>query len=127
MEWMFPVAEKWYRLISAQTKQVEGRVPDISKPEKNYSNLKEGDLAAFVAVDENYKVILNLPKISFKVKYNKKYSSVREMLNAEGLARVLPGTDSIEEGIKTYHSFPGYEERIKTNGIYAIGLGKIVG
>jgi ASC-1-like (ASCH) protein len=122
MDWIFPVAKKWYDLLSEGTKKVEGRVPDVSKPEKNYANLNPGDLATFIAVDENYKTIKGLPQIKFKVKYNKKYSSVKKMLAHEGLDRVLPGVESIEEGIKIYHSFPEYEERIKRDGIHAIGL-----
>ncbi|MBN1376724.1 hypothetical protein JW949_00120 [Candidatus Woesearchaeota archaeon] len=122
MDWIFPVAERWYELIDNGIKEVEGRVPDVSKPSKNYSNIKALDIAVFYAVDENYKKIENLPEINFFIDYNRKYASVQEMLDSEYLDRVLPGVNSVEEGIKIYHSFPGYKERIKKNGIYAIGL-----
>ena len=63
-------------------------------------------------------------EIVFPVKYNEHYNHPREMLQFEGLERVLPGYDSIEEGVEMYLNLPGYKERIQEYGIYAIGLGK---
>lgn len=46
------------------------------------------------------------------------------MLKTEGLEKLVPGINSIEEGEKVYLGFPGYPERVKKYEIYAIGLGK---
>ncbi|KAM0069655.1 putative PUA-like superfamily protein [Helianthus debilis subsp. tardiflorus] len=47
------------------------------------------------------------------------YASFSDMLAAEGLAKVLPGVDTIEEGIQIYRKFYS-EEREKSNGVLAI-------
>jgi len=123
-EWSFPVTLRWYIAIRNGFKQVEGRVSDPFRPEKDYSKLVCDDILIFSAVDEKFKRINEYPRLIFNTNYNKKYPLVRQMLETEGLQRVLPGIDTIPEGVAIYHSFPGYEERIKLNGIHAIGLGK---
>lgn len=122
MEWQFPVAEQWYDAIASGSKVVEGRVPDPSKPAKDYSKLVTGDIAVISAVDAGFKPVSTKPELKFVIGYNRKYPSVEEMVNAETLARVVPGVPTIESAKNIYHSFPGYEERIKLHGIHAIGL-----
>ena len=122
-EWIFPVALKWYISISNGSKKVEGRVPDPSKPEKDYSKLTCEDILLFFPVGDDFKRLTEHSEARFTVAYNRKYTSVSQMLENESLARVLPGINTIPEGVAIYHAFPGYEERIKLNGIHAIGLG----
>lgn len=122
MNWQFPVAEQWYDLIANGKKVVEGRVPDPSKPEKDYSKLNKGDVAIISAVDSHYKPVSTKPPLMFIIGYNRKYSSVAEMIGVETLTRVVPGIESVEKATQIYHAFPGYEERIRLNGIHAIGL-----
>jgi len=124
MDWEFPVQFRWYDLIDRGMKTVEGRVADWNKLEKNYIKLMQGDIATFWAVDDAYKKMDEHPEMIFEVAYNRQYPGVASMLEAEGLERVLPGFDSIEAGVTLYHSFPGYEARIKKYGIHAIGLGE---
>jgi len=49
------------------------------------------------------------------------YSSFEELLSQEGLARTLPGTDTIASGVATYRAFYT-EEQERRNGVLAIHL-----
>ncbi|KAK4406262.1 hypothetical protein Sango_0632700 [Sesamum angolense] len=49
------------------------------------------------------------------------YASFHEMLEAEGLSKVLPGVTSIEEGVQFYRSFYS-EEKERSNGVLALCL-----
>ena len=49
------------------------------------------------------------------------YKTFEEMLHQEGISNMLPFTDSFDEAIKIYNSFPG-SERVKTYGAVAIVL-----
>ncbi|CAH2055213.1 unnamed protein product [Thlaspi arvense] len=53
----------------------------------------------------------------------RQYTSFSEMLRVEGLAKVLPGVESIEEGVGVYRNFyPQEKERM--NGVVAIRVAK---
>ncbi|MCL5018833.1 MAG: isomerase [Candidatus Pacearchaeota archaeon] len=122
MEWIFDIFEENYLKLLNSKKEVEGRVPDPSKERKQYNKIVRGDKIVIRVVDEKFQPVNTIKPLEFIASYNKKYDSVKEMLESEGLERVLPEANSIEEGIKLYHNLPGYEERIKINGIHAIGL-----
>ncbi|KAL1211487.1 hypothetical protein V5N11_023500 [Cardamine amara subsp. amara] len=51
------------------------------------------------------------------------YTSFLEMLRVEGLAKVLPGIKSIEEGVRVYRNFYP-EEKERMNGVVAIRVAK---
>ncbi|VVA96312.1 unnamed protein product [Arabis nemorensis] len=51
------------------------------------------------------------------------YTSFSEMLKVEGLAKVLPGVESIEEGVRIYRNFYP-EEKERMNGVVAILVAK---
>ncbi|KAJ4892805.1 RNA-binding ASCH domain protein [Raphanus sativus] len=53
------------------------------------------------------------------------YTSFSEMLRGEGLAKVLPGVETIEEGVGVYRNFYP-EEKEKMNGVVAIRVVKPV-
>ncbi len=84
-------------LIKRGQKTVEGKV---NKPK--YAHIKKGDIIKFVSS--------TLPKKTCfcKVKDRVSYESFKHMLEGEGLQNCLPGLSTIEEGIRVYHSFPGY-------------------
>ncbi|XP_065866811.1 uncharacterized protein [Euphorbia lathyris] len=52
-----------------------------------------------------------------------RYASFFEMLEAESLAKVLPGIKTIDEGVKVYRKFYT-EEKERENGVYAICVGQ---
>ncbi|KAI8537436.1 hypothetical protein RHMOL_Rhmol09G0023600 [Rhododendron molle] len=53
----------------------------------------------------------------------RRYASFSEMLEAESLTKVLPGVQTIEEGVQIYRKFYS-EEKEKLNGVLAIGVTK---
>ena len=122
--WNLHIGSRGHREIFEGTKTVEGRVTDPSNPEKDYSKMLPGDIVNFIPVvgERDDPPLLDALSLSFIVGSNKKYSSVRELLEAEGLENVWPGVKTIEEGIEIYHSSLGYEEKIERHGIYAIKL-----
>lgn len=126
MVWVFDIFEENYLKIKDSGKEVEGRVADMAKPHKHYHKIVPGDKVKIRVVDEKFQPVESISPLVYEVLYNKRYGSVREMLETEGLERVLPEVSSIEEGIELYHNLPGYEERIRQNGIQAVGLGKML-
>lgn len=123
-EWIFDIFLENYLKVKDSGKEVEGRVPDYTKERKSYQNIVPGDIVKIRVVNEKFEPVEEITPLSYEVSYNKKYNSVEDMLNIEGLERVLPEVNSIQEGIDLYHNLPGYKERIQNNGIHAIGLGK---
>uniref|UniRef100_A0A2N9J3V0 ASCH domain-containing protein n=1 Tax=Fagus sylvatica TaxID=28930 RepID=A0A2N9J3V0_FAGSY len=57
-------------------------------------------------------------------KYVHRYASFSDMLGAESLAKVLPGVETIEEGVQIYREFYT-EEKEKTNGVLAIHVSQV--
>ncbi|KAJ6800530.1 uncharacterized protein M6B38_200910 [Iris pallida] len=53
----------------------------------------------------------------------RKYPSFSEMLRAEGLSTVLPGVESVEEGVQIYRRFYT-EEKELSNGVLGISVSK---
>ncbi|KAK6255428.1 hypothetical protein SCA6_016733 [Theobroma cacao] len=53
-----------------------------------------------------------------------RYASFFEMLEAESLAKVLPGVETIDEGIQVYRKFYS-EEKEMSNGVLAICVAKV--
>lgn len=122
--WIVDIFEENLEYILDSNKEVEGRVPDLRKSEKHYHLIQPKDILSFRVVDKSIQPIESIKHTSFEVSYNKKYDSVREYLESEGLKRALPEAKSIEDGITVYHNLPGYKERISQVGIHGIGLGK---
>ncbi|XP_052172329.1 uncharacterized protein LOC127788256 isoform X2 [Diospyros lotus] len=52
-----------------------------------------------------------------------RYASFSEMLEAESLSKVLPGVETIEEGVQIYRKFYS-EEKERSNGVLAICVAK---
>lgn len=99
-----------FEAIRKGRKVIEGRV---SSETKDYSLLEEGDTITFFNKDTNERLCTTINGI-------RHYSGTREMLEAEGIERVMTNPTTIEDGIARYNSFPGYEGNIQKHGIYAI-------
>ena len=125
-KWIIDIFEENLKEILNSTKKVEGRTPDPSNPNKRYDLIKKGDILSFRAFDKNQIPIKSKKQISFEVEYNKKYDTLKDYLESEGIKRISSKINSIEEGISRYNSLPGYKERISKFGIHAIGIGKRV-
>ncbi len=100
--WHMGLREGYLRAIAEGRKKVEGRLYDEKR-----QGIRPGDTILF----EN--------RLMCVVKDVRTYSSFREMLEREGLENVLPGMESIEEGVKVYRRFYPEEDE-KRYGVVAI-------
>lgn len=107
------IKQRWFNYIQSGEKTVEGRIA------KGFvAKLKVGDTINFLSKDSNDNDI----QISKRVIYLNKYKSFKDMLTNEGLENCLPRFNSIDDGVRLYHSFPGYRENERNHGVMAIGL-----
>jgi len=90
---------RYLQLIKNGQKTVEGRLY-----KNQYIDIRSGDLIKFK--DTNF--FRNT--IFCRVESKALYKDFKEMLEKEGFQNCLPSVSTLEEGIKTYHSFPGYEK-----------------
>jgi ASC-1-like (ASCH) protein len=130
-EWVLTLFPDAYEAINEHGKSIEGRAPDPSKPEKDYGKLNpREDKIIFRAIDNDSNQPLGLVDMIFETTFLRHYQSntakdaVMNMLEFEGIEKLLPGFTDIEEGIQVYLGLPGYKERIAQHGIFAIGLGE---
>ena len=116
MHYLLHLPERSWKAIKNGKKKVEGRV---FRHTTLYHKMKAGDTIHFVNEDTGEKTITN-------VLYIHHYPDVLTMLETEGVENVRSGGGTIEDGIKSYHSFTHYKENIPKYGIYAIGVKPIV-
>lgn len=97
--------------IKSGEKTIEGRVNTTM-----FQNLRVGDNVVFY---ENRNPD-NEVKCSIIAK--RKYTSFREMLTQEGVAKCLPKVKTLEEAVGIYDKIPGYNEKVKQFGALAIEI-----
>ncbi|ALV62542.1 ProFAR isomerase-like protein [Thermococcus sp. 2319x1] len=102
MEWEMGLQEEYLKLIKEGKKKIEGRLYDEKRRQ-----IKPGDVIVFEG------------RLKVRVKALRVYPSFKEMLEKEGLDRVLPNVKSIDEGVETYRKFYSEEEERKY-GVVAI-------
>ncbi len=123
------IKDPYFGNIKDGKKVVEGRWNKKDRHgRKTYEELKKD-------IDDGKDVLLKIicgegdslgEMLYGKIKYVKKYGSFREMLECEGIGRVLPDVDSIEEGVDdVYYELDGYEDGEK-KGVFAIGIGDML-
>lgn len=101
------VQEPFFLQLKDGQKTIEGRCAV-----GNYNRIGSGSLIIFNRC------------LVFEVQDVHRYSSFSEMLGAESLAKVLPGVETIEEGVQIYRKFYT-EETERTNGVLAIFVSKV--
>lgn len=101
------VQEPWFTFIKKGKKTVEGRLN-----KGRFASLKINDILIFENNGQECKV---------KIVDINKYNSFKELMEKEGLEKVLPGVESIDKGIKVYRQFYSEEDE-KKYGILAISL-----
>lgn len=79
-------------------------------------DIKVGDVIQFESEDREPLKVTVISIIHFP--------DFQKMLEGEGLQRLLPGVQSIEEGLKTYRAFPGYREGEREFGAVIFELEK---
>jgi len=85
------VREPWFSFIQKGEKTVEGRLN-----KGRFSKLKSKDVIIWENENEKFKV---------KIEYVNEYSSFKEMIEKEGLDKVLPSINSVNDGIQVYRQF----------------------
>ncbi|KAK8515977.1 hypothetical protein V6N13_093251 [Hibiscus sabdariffa] len=101
------VQEPFFTQLKDGIKTIEGRCAV-----GDYNRIASGALILF-----NKCLVLEVQGVDH-------YASFFEMLEAETLAKVLPGVETIDEGVQVYRKFYT-EEKEMTNGVVAIGVAKV--
>ncbi|XP_061365169.1 uncharacterized protein LOC133308551 [Gastrolobium bilobum] len=101
------VQEPFFSQLKDGLKTIEGRCAS-----GKYSRIELGNLILF-----NKSVVFEVQGIQW-------YPSFFDMLEAESLGKVLPGVESVEEGVKIYRRFYT-EEKEQANGVLAITVSKM--
>lgn len=109
--------------IKNNGKEIEGRVPDLSKKRKRYQDIVAGDIIHFILRKNGCDIETNY---AYRVRDNRHYETIQEMLESESLNQVLPSVESVDEGVELYRSFSGYEERENKYGVCALEMGERV-
>ncbi|CAH9101411.1 unnamed protein product [Cuscuta europaea] len=100
------VQEPFFSHLKSGEKTIEGRCAT-----DHYKKIEVGASILF-----NKCLLLQVQDLHY-------YASFREMLEAEPLYKVLPGVETIEEGIQVYRNFYS-EEKEMSNGVLAICIKK---
>jgi ASC-1-like (ASCH) protein len=115
MNYTLNLNDRPFKAIKAGTKKIEGRTP-TSWDKTPYDKLQKGDTIHFT---NN----VTGEEMDVEMLFVHHYSNTKSMLETEGVENVISGKPkTVEHGVKSYNSFEEYEESIKKNGIYAIGI-----
>ncbi|CAI9108661.1 OLC1v1008322C1 [Oldenlandia corymbosa var. corymbosa] len=106
VDFEFHVQEPFFTQLKDGCKIVEGRCA-VGK----YNRMLPGALILF-----NKSLLLQVQQCN-------QYASFHDMLEAEGLQRVLPGVKTVQEGVQVYRNFYS-EEKERSNGVLAICVTK---
>ncbi|KAM7461077.1 hypothetical protein LguiA_029198 [Lonicera macranthoides] len=101
------VQEPFFSQLKDGLKTIEGRCAV-----GDYNRIGSGALILF-----NKCLVLQVEDVH-------RYASFSEMLEAESLTKVLPGVETIEEGVQVYRKFYS-EEKERLNGVVAICVTKL--
>src|SRR3989344_1245351 len=115
MKYVLYLNDRPFKAIKAGTKKIEGRTP-TSWDKTPYDELQKCDIIHFIN---------NVTKeeMDVEILFVHHYLSVKKMLKTEGAENVLSSEPkTIKHGVESYNSHTEYEESIKKNGIYAIGI-----
>lgn len=95
-----------FEALRTGAKKVETRAATY-----RYKNLQNGDKVSFLCAGER------LEKEVVSVAH---FDSIDSLLKKYKPTDINPDTETKEQLVKMYHSFPGYEEKIKEFGIVAL-------
>ncbi|KAE9600409.1 putative PUA-like domain-containing protein [Lupinus albus] len=101
------VQEPFFSQLKDGLKTIEGRCAT-----SKYSRIELGDL-----------ILINKSMV-FEVQGIRQYPTFSDMLEAERMEKVLPGVESVEEGLEVYRRFYTEEKELE-NGVLAIIISKV--
>ncbi|XP_042984725.1 uncharacterized protein LOC122313629 isoform X1 [Carya illinoinensis] len=126
-EWQKIVFHKGSELVNL----MKTAVHELHVQEPFFSQLKDGQktIEGRCAVGDYNRIasgslILFNKCVIFEVQDVQWHASFSNMLGAESLAKVLPGVETIEEGVQIYRRFYT-EEKERSNGVLAIYVSKV--
>jgi ASC-1-like (ASCH) protein len=100
--------QHYLSLIKNGTKTVEGRIASGM-----FSKISAGSRIRFY--NQTDSVVCRVTRVT-------KYASFRDMLQGEGVEKCLPGTATVEAGVRIYDAIPRYRERAQHYGVVGIQL-----
>ena len=105
-EFTITIKQPWFNLIKSGKKTIEGRV----------------NAGLFARLEKNNVIQWLHQNMKCKVKIIdiRKYDSFRTMLEKEGLDKILPNIDNIDDGVKLFRKY--YSEEKERNGVVAIEM-----
>lgn len=113
------VSEPWFTAICAGVKVVEARLN-----KGKFVGVRAGDLLQITKSDDSEAAEGNATRVAAVaavVTGVDTYASFSDMLTQQGLARTLPGTRTIAQGVSKYYAFYSKTDE-KEKGVLAIQL-----
>ena len=102
------LSEPYYSLVSSKKKSIELRIYDEKRKQ-----LAVGDLIRFTDTNGKH-------GFCRKVKKLRVFPDFETAIRSCTLKRCLPNVSRVKEGVKVYHSIPGYSMESKKYGVIAI-------
>ena len=99
------VKEPWFSFIKQGEKKIEGRLN-----RGLFRKINKGDIVVWINRDQKVKVRITDKKV---------YKSFREMIEKEGLDKVLPSIKTIDDGVNVYRQYFSEMDEM-SNGVVAI-------
>jgi ASC-1-like (ASCH) protein len=121
--WHMFAVDKVMEFIVSGLEETTGRAPDPTRPEKDYSNMKIGDLIQFKSPENR----THCSRVRSVDRYMGSGSdpardALHSMFKEHDYSVMEPDAPSERAAVESYLAYPGYEDRISKHGIYAIGL-----
>lgn len=104
------VQNKWWQFIAAKRKTVEVRIFKDA-----HAHVVPGDKIEITNIQTSQKLFGTVGNVTI-------YPTFESMFQHEGLIRVLPGINSIQDGINVYYSIGNYKHDELLYGVVAIEL-----
>lgn len=126
---------EWHKLIVEKGSEIVNVLKSVSfelhVQEPFFTQLKDGlktiegrcATSKYTRIESGNRILLN-KSLVFEVQGVRRYPSFFDMLETESLGEVLPGIESVEEGVKIYRRFYT-EEMEQTNGVLANTVSKL--
>lgn len=80
------------KISKVTEKEIEGRVLDLSKKRKRYQDIVAGDIIHFILRKNGCDIETNY---AYRVRDNRHYETIQEMLESETLNQVLPSVKNL--------------------------------
>lgn len=105
------VSEPWFSLIALGCKTIEGRLDT-----GDFAKMRPGDTITFQSGPTQ--------KVVVRITDTKHYSSFRDYLGGETLARALPTIANIDDGVEIYRQYYSEKDE-KEHGVVAIYIERV--